>query len=1155
MTTDTNPLSDNANQKIFADFILCVCVAHYSGMQNDLIVPSKQVDKSLRVEGVNKLLDFIANRQPALKKTVTLVKALMGVPSLTAKGIEKFGGILCTDFRATLLDTANEASEILSQQAAKALLADIFQIVKIDESEEGGTAHGKLAKLVVLPTISTRTVLKSYIKDVASAKNITIPALEEAVADVKTVQSQAQELAEAKTEEAVATTPAAMAKARAKKEVATKAIAETAKKSKSSKTTTQAAVAAVAGAESVADKLSREYGLTDEQKAAMMLGGKGIIAAGAGSGKTKVLSAKVKYLVEQGAKPAEIMATSFSAKSALELRERIKSLGVKSLNNRNFGTTHSIAMSLIGRQDKWGAGSKNLVVGKEQSSLVQRAMDQVKVFPTSGSPIDPPGIREARKGFFGDDIEVRELIEAEEEVEKNKRRWIQQLMHSAESIRLQHGSKPWITQDIMHLAPMLTTPMNKWTEAQKAYLEALVNKDGGRGQKMQDRLNMGRDFRNKTAALTDLDEEALLATPEKKKIVPLNMWFNRGQAKILSRRGSKAMTSKEAMLYITKCKGSLITPLQAWHFKEYSPNGEEHSVEAAIYAAYETIKGSEWSSDFDDKLIEACRVLIKKPEALAAESNGIKHILVDEAQDLNAAQHLFFGLLAGEIDPTTQTTKKDGKMRAETFCFIGDDKQAIYEFRGAEPEHFISKSKAVEPQTGEFETKFLTTNFRSKKNIVEAANRLISRNTRQIPMECKPRQNAEEGEVTYKSYATYEESASEAVTEIEKEIKGGRTLRAEDGNPRYGIAARTNAELIPYALELLSKGIKFKCPVNPLESSSYKAILSWMGFLSSRPEVREESLFSAYKTLRIPVGGRFRQLLIGMNKQRQEMLPWFLRNHHTLYATVGAAEQRELRAAMANYAAKIEMLQTMASKTPVQVLQAILNLQGMNNGKRLYETLRELIEEDDDEMSEMAFSGGDEVEEVTEGDLIAKALAVVKPLQQLLSRHTTMAGAFRALDEMKKNSERSFKKETGVSLTIGQTEPDNEYVVLDTCHGWKGLECEDIYIPMANNRFPSRVGQFPDKEEASERRLAYVAITRGKSRVRVMCPDLLLNGEDGGVSSFVTEACIPDQDSNTPPRRTSRGGARQAALEVLAEMSVLDDDLTTEELERYYGRG
>ncbi|TAL62129.1 MAG: ATP-dependent DNA helicase [Bacteroidetes bacterium] len=117
--------------------------------------------------------------------------------------------------------------------------------------------------------------------------------------------------------------------------------------------------------------------------------------------------------------------------------------------------------------------------------------------------------------------------------------------------------------------------------------------------------------------------------------------------------------------------------------------------------------------DFDDILYNTSLLLRDHPEALYKYQNKFKYILVDEYQDTNFAQYTIIKQLAA---------------RFENICVVGDDAQSIYAFRGANIENILN-FKSDYPDTRTFK---LEQNYRSTKNIVNAANSLIVKNKNQI---------------------------------------------------------------------------------------------------------------------------------------------------------------------------------------------------------------------------------------------------------------------------------------------------------------------------------------------------------------------------------------------------------------------------------------
>ena len=90
-------------------------------------------------------------------------------------------------------------------------------------------------------------------------------------------------------------------------------------------------------------------GLNSEQKAAVScVDGPVLIVAGAGSGKTRVLTSRIAYILEQGCNPSEILALTFTKKAASEMKERIALMvGEKKARKLYMGTFHSVFIRFL----------------------------------------------------------------------------------------------------------------------------------------------------------------------------------------------------------------------------------------------------------------------------------------------------------------------------------------------------------------------------------------------------------------------------------------------------------------------------------------------------------------------------------------------------------------------------------------------------------------------------------------------------------------------------------------------------------------------------------------------------------------------------------------------------------------------------------------
>mgnify|MGYP003341920197 CR=1 FL=1 len=208
--------------------------------------------------------------------------------------------------------------------------------------------------------------------------------------------------------------------------------------------------------------------------------------------------------------------------------------------------------------------------------------------------------------------------------------------------------------------------------------------------------------------------------------------------------------------------------------------------------------------DHDDTIIETVR-LLSNAKVLSALRTQYKHIIVDEAQDLNAAQHMMFGLLAGTYNPnnrskdgTPKPVKSPEKSEGE-YTLIGDVKQSIYSFRGSDPSLFTHGEDSGENK------KDLTVNYRSGSEIVNKMNNFVTTFLGdEAGSLCTPNYDKSKGEIKQIEGDTPEDGVKQFAKDIQ------RALSDQHGNERYsdfGVATRTNAELIPYAFSLLERGI------------------------------------------------------------------------------------------------------------------------------------------------------------------------------------------------------------------------------------------------------------------------------------------------------------------------------------------------------------
>src|SRR5690606_1929428 len=133
-----------------------------------------------------------------------------------------------------------------------------------------------------------------------------------------------------------------------------------------------------------------------------------------------------------------------------------------------------------------------------------------------------------------------------------------------------------------------------------------------------------------------------------------------------------------------------------------------------VYESYQELLKRSQALDFDDLLLEACRLLKNDEQLRQNLQDEWKYVLVDEFQDTNRIQ---YQLLEQIINPN------------RNICVVGDDDQSIYGWRGARIENILNFDKHFKG----CKIIKLEQNYRSTANILSAAAAVISQNDLRHP--------------------------------------------------------------------------------------------------------------------------------------------------------------------------------------------------------------------------------------------------------------------------------------------------------------------------------------------------------------------------------------------------------------------------------------
>lgn len=126
-----------------------------------------------------------------------------------------------------------------------------------------------------------------------------------------------------------------------------------------------------------------------------------IVSAGAGSGKTRVLTERVKYLIESGVEPSNIVCITFTNKAANEMRERLSD--VKGLGGAFIGTIHSFANHILKDSGK----RYGILTADKESEIIRGLISKYAKYTTVDDYNNYIKMRNMKKlGYIDGDIEI-----------------------------------------------------------------------------------------------------------------------------------------------------------------------------------------------------------------------------------------------------------------------------------------------------------------------------------------------------------------------------------------------------------------------------------------------------------------------------------------------------------------------------------------------------------------------------------------------------------------------------------------------------------------------------------------------------------------------------------------------------------------------------
>ena len=287
---------------------------------------------------------------------------------------------------------------------------------------------------------------------------------------------------------------------------------------------------------------------------------------------------------------------------------------------------------------------------------------------------------------------------------------------------------------------------------------------------------------------------------------------------------TKVYKERSLLAQISHAKDELLTPDDM----EMKAAGDYNMKKvASVYREYQAALRKNNALDFDDLIVKTVELFQNCGAVLEYYQARFKYIMVDEYQDTNTAQFKFISLLA---------------QKYENLCVVGDDDQSIYKFRGAN----IGNILGFERVFPDAKVIRLEQNYRSTKNILNAANQVIANNTERKAKTLWT-ENEEGSKVHFRQFFNAYEEAEYVAGEI------GKMKREGLGSYRdCAILYRTNAQSRIFEEKFIAANIPYKL-VGGVNFYARKEIKDLLCYLKTIDNARDD--LAVQRIINVPKRG------------------------------------------------------------------------------------------------------------------------------------------------------------------------------------------------------------------------------------------------------------------------------------------------------------
>lgn len=481
---------------------------------------------------------------------------------------------------------------------------------------------------------------------------------------------------------------------------------------------------------------------------------------------------------------------------------------------------------------------------------------------------------------------------------------------------------------------------------------------------------------------------------------------------------------KQIYSRISSYKNSLIT-VKAYFQNPELPESDAMSKRprlGEIYKNYVDRCFKAGAMDFDDLLLKTNELLNRFPDVLHKYQNRFRYILVDEYQDTNHSQYLIVKALSDKF---------------QNICVVGDDAQSIYAFRGANINNILNFQKDYD----NVQTFRLEQNYRSTKNIVNAANSVIEKNKTKLEKIVWTANDEGQKIIVNRLITDGEEGRFVAGSIFENKMKH------QLNNSDFAILYRTNAQSRAMEDALRKKDIPYRIygGLSFYQRKEIKDVLAYLRLIVNPND--EEAL---KRIINYPARGIGQTTIDKLN---------IAANHYgrSVFEITENIDKIDLK------------INSGTRNKLTNFANMIKNFQILNQSADAF-TIAETVAKKTGLLQELKKDGTPE------------GVAKIENIEELLNGVRDFVEGQKELADAN-GSLTEFLEDVALATDMDKDTGDQDRVALMTIHLAKGLEFPYVYIVgMEEDLFPSAMSMNTRTELEEERRLFYVALTRAEKQ-------------------------------------------------------------------------